>query len=120
MNRLIVGACIATVVSLVPFAAWAHAHPQTFVPAQNAVLRTSPGIVQVTFDDPIERLYSKITVSAAVKPSAVLATGGRDPRNGKALTVKLPRLRSGKYLVHWQAMADDGHPGHGDYQFTVR
>jgi methionine-rich copper-binding protein CopC len=42
------------------------------------------------------------------------------PNDPKTLTLALPKLQPGGYLVHWVSVAVDGHRMEGEYKFTVK
>lgn len=103
----------------VPYAS-AHARPKVMVPAADSVV-TSPAIVSITFSEAVESKFSSLNVTDEqgtkkfnTASSAPLAN---DP---KTLTLALPLLRPGGYLVHWVSVAVDGHRMEGEYKFTVK
>src|SRR5207237_2440781 len=44
---------------------------------------------------------------------------GRADGRGNAVTVKLPKLDKGNYIVTWRVTSADSHPVHGAFTFTV-
>jgi hypothetical protein len=42
------------------------------------------------------------------------------PNDPKTLTLNLPVLKPGDYLVHWVTVAADGHRMEGEYKFSVK
>ncbi len=96
-----------------------HALPVRYNPAQNAVLRTPPTKVQITFSEHLNPDISKIVV---VNPSNQQVDNRDSQVSGDALTmtVTLPLLPAGTYVVFWRThSADDGHIVGGSYLFHI-
>ena len=99
--------------------ALAHAFPVKELPAANAVLKTSPARVSITFTEAVNKHFSGITVRAASGKPADNGHVVRDPHDDKVLSVGLKQpLAPGAYTVIWHALAMDGHRTHGRYRFT--
>ncbi len=97
----------------------AHALPVKYVPAQNAALKASPTEVKITFSEHLNPDISKLVV---VNPSNQQVDNGDSHVNGDDLTmtVSLPLLPAGTYVVFWRThSADDGHVVAGSYIFHV-
>ena len=96
-----------------------HALPVKYDPAQNAVLRTPPTQVQITFNEQVNPDISKIVV---VNPSNQ-EVDNRDTQfsaDGYTMTVSLPFLPAGTYVVFWRThSAQDGHVAGGSYIFHI-
>lgn len=103
---------------LVP-SAFAHAHPKTMVPAPDSLV-PAPSKISITFSEAVEPKFSSIKLTDAegksVDPEASAPIAG-DP---KTLTLPVPHLPPGTYLVHWVNVSVDGHRLQGSYKFTVR
>ncbi|HLJ80033.1 MAG TPA: copper resistance protein CopC, partial [Ktedonobacterales bacterium] len=101
--------------SLAPF----HALPVKYDPAQNAVLRTPPTQVRITFNELVNPDISKIVV---VNPSNQ-EVDNRDSQvsgDGYTMSVSLPFLPAGTYVVFWQTHSEqDGHVAGGSYIFHI-
>jgi copper transport protein len=99
--------------------AQAHALPVRYTPAQNAVLRSSPTQVQIVFN---EHVNPDISVLVVVNPSNQ-EVDNRDSEvsaDGYTMTVSLPLLPAGTYVVFWRThSADDGHVAAGSYLFHI-
>jgi copper transport protein len=96
-----------------------HALPVHYDPAPNAVLREPPTQVQITFSEHVNPDISKIVV---VNPSNQ-EVDNRDSQvsaDGYTMTVTLPLLPAGTYVVFWRThSADDGHIAGGSYIFHI-
>jgi putative copper export protein/methionine-rich copper-binding protein CopC len=96
-----------------------HALPVHYDPAPNAVLREAPTQVQITFSEHVNPDISKIVV---VNPSNQ-EVDNRDSQvsaDGYTMTVTLPLLPAGTYVVFWRThSADDGHIAGGSYIFHI-
>jgi copper transport protein len=97
----------------------AHALPVQYSPAQNAVLKTPPTDVQITFSEHVNPDISTIVV---VNPSNQ-EVDNRDSQvsaDGYTMRVSLPLLPAGTYVVFWRShSADDGHVAGGSYLFHI-
>jgi methionine-rich copper-binding protein CopC len=100
-------------------AAFAHVFPQKQEPGAGATV-ASPAQVRVTFDGPLEPLFSSLTVTDASGKQVNTEKSAVDAHQTAAMAVPLPPLAAGHYTVHWVAVADDGHRTHGDYAFDVK
>ena len=100
-------------------AALAHVFPQKQEPGAGASV-SAPTQVKVTFDGPLEPAFSSLTVSDASGKQVSTQKSSVDAREPAVMTVPLPTLAAGHYVVHWVAVASDGHRTHGDYGFDVK
>jgi hypothetical protein len=100
-------------------AAFAHVFPQKQEPGAGASV-AAPAQVKVTFDGPLEPAFSSLTVSDASGKQISTQKSSVDARQPAVMTVPLPTLAAGHYIVHWVAVASDGHRTHGDYGFDVK
>ena len=105
--------------ALAPGRAKAHALPVRYNPAQNAVLRNPPTQVEIVFN---EHVNPDISTLVVVNPSNQ-EVDNRDSQvstDGLTMTVTLPLLPAGTYVVFWRThSADDGHVAAGSYIFHV-
>ncbi|OLL29793.1 copper resistance protein [Burkholderia sp. SRS-W-2-2016] len=114
--RALMSGALALVVSS---GAFAHAHLISSEPAANAEA-VAPTELTIHFTEPLEPAFSKIVLTdASGKPATTDAStvDGRDP---KTMRLALPQLSSGRYAVHWIAVATDGHRTQGDFAFNVK
>lgn len=100
--------------------AFAHAVPITSEPLANAILEIAPNAVTIEFSEPIALTLSQIVVLSqggqVVTVGALQTVGGLDT----TVTVSLPQLADGIYLVSWQVLSTiDGHTTSGSFSFGV-
>ncbi|MFL9873309.1 copper homeostasis periplasmic binding protein CopC [Paraburkholderia megapolitana] len=100
--------------------AFAHALPTARDPAPDAEV-AAPTQVTMRFSEPLEPAFSKIVVSDAAGRQISAGASAVDADDRKAMHVALtPSLAPGRYSVHWNAVATDGHRTQGDYGFIVK
>jgi len=104
---------------LAPAAALAHAHPKVMDPAPDTTV-SAPKYVSIEFSEALDPKFSSLWLSNAggtvvSKVSSTVAAG--DPKH---MTLDLPALAPGVYVVHWVSVAADGHRLEGSYKFTVK
>lgn len=111
---------LATIVlASMPVVALAHVSPQHETPSAGAE-GPAPANVTIVFDGPLEPAFSKLTVTSAAGKAVTTAQAQVDPNDRKTIRLALPRLAPDKYVVHWVAVASDGHRTQGDYTFRVK
>lgn len=99
--------------------AWAHSRPKVMVPAADSTV-TSPPVISVTFSEPLEAKFSSLNVTDEHGRKINTAASKPAPADPLTLTLALPQLQPGGYLVQWVSVAKDGHRMEGEYRFTVR
>ena len=105
----------ALVLSLVSTVAMAHAHLQKAVPADGAVVTASPANVVLSFSEPAHLTACWIQKGDGAKQKiGPLAT---EP--ARQITVPMPQLAPGAYVVSWRVLSADGHIVPGQIRFTV-
>lgn len=111
------GLLMASILSLNPGQAWAHAIIVESNPKINGVV-TGPVLdVRLRFNARIDGSRSKLTLifpdgnSRAIKLS--------QQTSPDSLLAKVSNLVSGKYQLHWQVLAGDGHITQGAIPFRV-
>jgi methionine-rich copper-binding protein CopC len=111
-------ATIAALILLNVGLAAAHSFPQKESPAAGAALPTAPPDVSIKFDAPIEPLFAQLQVIAPDGKNAALSNPqvGSD---GYTLSVQVPQLGPGDYMVKWSVVCIDTHHTSGAYEFTV-
>ena len=96
----------------------AHSFPESEAPAAGQTLNEPPSEVKIKYDAPIEKLFAQLAViDASGRNLAQGAPAVSD--DGYILTVKLPRLKPGNYLVKWRVVGIDTHHTEGSYSFSV-
>jgi methionine-rich copper-binding protein CopC len=105
------GAALLTVCAA---GAEAHAHLLSAVPADNSSLSTSPAQLVLRFSESARLTALWISKDGAPKQK-LAAPDASQPQ----LTVPLPPLAPGHYLVSWRALSADGHVVSGQIRFTL-
>jgi hypothetical protein len=104
--------------AIVP-AAFAHAHPKTMFPAPDSTGPT-PTKISITFSEPIEPKFSSIKLTDMAGKSVDPEASAPAPGDSRTLTLAVPSLPAGIYVVHWVNVSVDGHHLQGSYKFIVR
>lgn len=99
-----------------PVAASAHAMLQHAAPSAGTVMHGSPAQVHLEFSEQLEPVFSGLTVT---DDNGRSVTSGEAAISGMMITVRLNRLRPGRYHVQWHAVSVDTHRTEGAYAFTV-
>jgi methionine-rich copper-binding protein CopC len=95
--------------------AQAHTHLQKSTPSDGSVVAKSPPTITLRF-------------SEAARLTAAWIQNGNEPRQKLAalsekaateVTVTVPTLKPGSYVVSWRAVSSDGHVVPGQIHFTV-
>lgn len=120
LRRLV--ALAALVVALVVVAAApasAHATLLTTQPQNGGVYDKSPAEVKLRFNEPVEVALGGIRVYSSDRERVV--TGSPEHPNGSQseVSVSLPKLSNGTYVVTWRVISADSHPVEGAYTFQV-
>jgi copper resistance protein C len=103
---------------LVP-SAFAHAHPKAMMPAPDST-GPAPSKISITFSEAVEPKFSSIKLTDTAGKSVDPETSAPVPGDPATLTLKVPPLPAGTYVVHWSNVSVDGHHLEGSYKFTVR
>ena len=110
--------CALGLALILPSSAAAHAVLVTSAPSWNAVVRTTPNQVRLTYDEDVVPQYARVTV--------LVGAGGRDLAGapqvaGNVVVVTLADGGRGSYTVRWRMVAsDDGHVTQGAFSFGVQ
>ena len=100
----------------------AHAQLSSSVPTKNQTVKVLPSLVWLEFDGDLlsfgDKQIHRLTVTNAKKVRVDIG----DPIVGGArISTKLKSsLPSGKYLVSYRIVSEDGHPVSGSYSFTYK
>jgi methionine-rich copper-binding protein CopC len=119
-NQSLTAVLLGATLLFVPPYASAHARPKVMVPAADSTV-PSPSTISVTFSEAIEPRFSSLNVTDEQEKKKFNTVSSAPLANDpKTLTLALPPLQPGGYLVHWVSVAADGHRMEGEYKFTVR
>ena len=105
---------------LAPATASAHAVLVKSSPPRRAVLAAPPTRVELSFNERLEPAYSTLSVWSSAEArvdDGKVVVGPDDPRR---LSVGVPGLGSGSYVVRFRVLSVDGHVVEGTYPFEVR
>jgi hypothetical protein len=102
--------------------ALAHAELVSAVPAAEATVSAPPPTeLRLTFSEPIELAFTRVTVKGGDGQALALGVLGLDPADAMTLIVPLAAaLPAGTAMVEWTAVAADGHKSNGSYTLTVK
>jgi methionine-rich copper-binding protein CopC len=113
MKRIRVVGALA--LSLAATVALGHAHLQKAVPADGGTVTAAPANVVLTF-------------SEAARLTACWLQKGEGPKQkieplpttpAQQVSVPMPRLQPGTYVLSWRVVGDDAHIVPGQIQFTI-
>lgn len=112
---------IATaLLSLSYSSAFAHAHLTEAVPADGAVVASSPVSLSLSFTEAIEPKLSGATLKRPDGTPVDVGTASPGVADDRLMSIALPQpLGQGVYTVEWHAFSKDGHTTRGMYHFTV-
>jgi methionine-rich copper-binding protein CopC len=95
--------------------AFAHAHLVKAVPADGSTVVISPPKFVLTFAEP-----AKLTALSLQKDAEPAKKVGPLPTTpATEISIPAPQLVTGKYVLSWRAVGDDGHVMPGKLTFTV-
>ena len=99
-----------------------HAQLSLSVPTKNQTVKVVPSLVWLEFDGDLlsfgDKQIHRLTVTNAKK---VRVDIGGPIVGGARISTKLKAgLPSGKYLVSYRIVSEDGHPVAGSYSFTYK
>ena len=122
MNRLTklcpLAFALVLILSAVP-SALAHAHTMAMNPAPDST-GPVPSSISITFSEAVEPKFSSIQLTDEKGKSVDAEASKPKPNDPKTLTLAVPKLTAGTYIVHWANVAVDGHRLEGSYKFTVQ
>jgi|SRR5581483_1333925 len=105
----------ALVLSLAATVALAHAHLKKAVPADGGVVSSAPANVVLSFSEPARLTACWIQKGEGSKQKI----DGLPTTPGADISVPLPKLEPGIYVLSWKAVGDDMHIVPGQIHFTV-
>jgi copper transport protein len=105
--------------SLNPGAAWAHPYLVRTLPQAGYAVATPPSEIGLVFDETVTFNDDAIVVDGQSR--GIIATSPPTAsRQSQKLTVQPETsLPSGRYVVRWQVIGEDGHPVTGSFSFGV-
>ncbi len=101
--------------------AFAHASVSATSPEAGSTVTQSPRAVTITFDQGISvpaggvRILNEKAERIGVQKPLVGSRAGQ----ANTVSVSVPTLPSGAYVVSWRAVSEDGHPIRGAFTFRV-
>ena len=110
-TRIIAG----LVLSLAATVALAHAHLKKAVPADGAVVSTAPANVVLSFSESAHLTACWIQKGDGAKQKVT----GLPTAAAADITVPLPQLDPGTYVLSWNVVGEDTHIVPGQMHFTV-
>jgi methionine-rich copper-binding protein CopC len=102
----------------VPAAAGAHALVLESSPRAGEALGEPPARVLLRFNSRIEKRLSIVTITGPAGRPVPLPVAAPDPAPDR-LSVTLPPLGPGRYIVRWKVLSADGHVSQGALRFSV-
>jgi len=116
--NLIVTGFVGTL-SILPAAAFAHAHLDHSAPKAGTAVSPAPKEVVIWFTEALEPKFSTVEVRDAKGTEVQSGKAVLDPANHAELRVPLKSLPPGTYKVIWRVLSVDTHRTQGDFTFTV-
>lgn len=123
MNRLtklchLIASALVLMLAAVP-SALAHAHPTVMKPAPDST-GPAPSSILITFSEAVEPKFSSIRLTDERGKAEGSEVSRPAPADPKTITLAVPMLTAGTYVVHWVSVAVDGHRLEGSYKFIVQ
>ena len=119
-RRLGVGALVAVLAVLaLPGRADAHAELISTEPAASEQLATAPEAVVLHFSEAVDLTDDAIEVLDANANRLDIGEPEHAEGDRAALSVSLPDLDDGAYVVAWRVVSSDSHPSGGAFTFRV-
>lgn len=97
----------------------AHAELLRSSPAAGSVLTTSPERITLTFSERVEVSLGAIRLLDGSGKDVAIGAAEHVTGDNSAVTVVLPHLPDGSYVVDWQVISADSHQVHAAYTFQV-
>jgi methionine-rich copper-binding protein CopC/putative copper export protein len=120
--RLAIALPLALLLALFAFIspAAAHAYPVKMQPGEHEVLQAPPSGVTIEFSENLNPATSRIQVIDTSYREVDNRDSEVSSSNASVMSVTLPLLRAGNYIVVWRAQSsDDGHVTSGSYYFQI-
>ncbi|MEP6548491.1 MAG: copper resistance CopC family protein [Gammaproteobacteria bacterium] len=114
MSRHWISAAVCTMI--LAGQAFGHAKLRSTMPAADAELRIAPKTLTLTFNEEARLAFLTLSIDGKEIPVTV----DRNAPAAAQVTVPLPALAAGKYLVQWSALSPkDGHVSKGAFSFAI-
>jgi methionine-rich copper-binding protein CopC len=122
MRKLIFAALSVALILSHTESANAHAQLTSSVPRKNQTIKMLPNLVWLEFDGELITLDGKAVNELTVTNSKKVRVDiGGSIVGGARISTKLkPGLTSGKYMVSYRIVSEDGHPVDGSFSFTYK
>lgn len=105
-----------------PDSASAHSQLVSSAPAKNSLISVDPGTVELTFNESLIVIKGQRTNRITVTDSKgkIWSVQKIQVNGNKARVALNSGLKSGKYLVTYRVVSNDGHPIKGNFSFTYK
>jgi len=113
---ILTAAALTLVVALGVGSADAHSKKEATIPADGAVLATSPEMIAMTFDMPMRVTLISLTDQDGTEH---VLTRSDNMQPVSEFGAEPPALPSGQYKIEWRGLAADGHPMQGTFGFEI-
>jgi copper transport protein len=101
--------------ALLPALAQAHAHLLHAVPAEGAVLHAAPALIRLTFSEPARLTVLWLAPEKGARHRIAPLPVDAAPE----ISVALPPLGPGRYVLIWRVIGRDGHVVPGELHFSL-
>lgn len=106
---------IAAALLLASTFAQAHSHLQSSKPAEGSTVNASPAAIELNFSEAVT--LTALTLQKGAEKGQPL--GPLSDKPTEKISVSVPTLAPGKYVVNYRAVSDDNHVMNGTLHFTV-
>lgn len=114
--RVIRGALLLVAASLAPTSVLGHAVVLESSVAQDARLAHAPEAITLRLNGRIEHALNRITIERQGSAAIMLEC---TPTGPDRITVRMPPLRDGTYVLRYRVLAADGHVTEGALRFYI-
>ncbi|NHN29321.1 copper resistance CopC/CopD family protein [Paenibacillus agricola] len=118
LKLILLSMVLMLVLLATPQGVWAHASLVESIPPANAELEQAPAQIKLTFNERLEEGLLSIKVLDMDKKQ-MTANKAQINKERTQITLDLPQLGHGSYLVTYQVVSADGHPLKGTYLFAI-